>query len=157
MAEPPGNLRTDELRDGQTKLKYHYANRNQIFHYIWNGEAESDIGKGDIEYIKNLFPVVQILAKCLCQFRDIFAEKSKEVLLECIAAYKDCELEPIKRNAESMQKDIDPVANAVIEEYSNGFVEGTSNKLKAIKRVGYGRCKLPLLKSKVVLPAFFWL
>ena len=155
MVESAGNLRIDELRDEQTKLKYHYATRNQIFHFIWNGEDESNIGKEDIEYVKNSFPVIQALIKCLCQFRNIFAKKSKEVLLEYIATYKDCELEPIKRNAESMQKDIDPVTNAVVEEYSNGFVEGTNNKLKVIKRVGYGRCKLPLLKSKVVLAGFF--
>ena len=156
MVESPGNLRIDELRDEQTKLKYHYVTRNQIFHYIWNGEDESDMGKEDIEYIKKSFPVVQALIKCLYQFRNIFVKKSKEVLLEYITTYKDSELEPIKKNAESMQKDIDPVTNAVIEEYSNGFVEGTNNKLKVIKRIGYGRCKLPLLKSKVVLPTFFW-
>jgi transposase len=54
-----------------------------------------------------------------------------------------------------MEKDIESVINAVVEKFSNGFVEGTNNKLKAIKRVGYGRCKLPLLKSKIVLSAFF--
>ena len=156
MVENPGSLRIDELRDEKTKLKYHYVTRNQIFHYIWNGENESDIGKDDIEYIKKLFPVVQALIKCLHQFRNIFEKKSKEVLLEYIATYKGCEFEPVKRNAESMEKDIDPITNAVVEKYSNGFVEGTNNKLKLIKRIGYGRCKLPLLKSKVVLPGFLW-
>jgi len=153
MVEPAGNLRIDELRDEQTKLKYHYVTRNQLFKYIWNGGG--DIGKDDIEFLKNTFPVVNVLRKCLFQFRDIFEKKSKEALLEYIATYKGCEWEPIRKNAESMQKDIDSVTNAVVEEYSNGFVEGTNNKLKMIKRVSYGRCKLPLLRSKIVLPAFF--
>ena len=109
-----------------------------------------------MEYIKNSFPVIKVLKNCLYQFRDIFERKSKEALLGFIAAYKDCELEPIKKFTEGIQKDMEPVTNAVVEDYSNGFVEGTNNKLKAIKRVGYGRCKLPLLKSKIVLPAFFW-
>ena len=72
-----------------------------------------------------------------------------------MAAYKGCELEPIRRFIEGIQKDIDPVTQAVVEEYSNGFVEGTNNKLKVIKRIGYGRCKLPLLKCKIVLAAFW--
>jgi hypothetical protein len=154
MAESPGKLRSGELRDEQTKLKYHYVTRNQIFTHIWNGG--DDIDKDDLEHIKNSFPVIKALKKCLYQFRDIFDKKSKEALFGFIAAYKDCELEPIKKFTEGIQKDIEPVTNAVVEDYSNGFVEGTNNKLKAIKRVGYGRCKLPLLKSKIVLPAFFW-
>jgi len=155
MVDSPGNLRIDELCDEKTKLKYHYVTRNQIFHYIWNGEEKSEICKDDIEHIKNSFPVVQTLINCLYQFRNIFEKKSKEALFEYIMAYKDCEFESIKRFIKSIQKDIEPVTNAVVEEYSNGFVEGTNNKLKVIKRVGYGRCKLPLLKSKIVLPAFF--
>jgi len=153
MIDTPGNLRIDELRDDQTKAKYHYVSRREIFKYIWSGTG--DIGKDDIEFIKTMFPVVKVLIKCLFEFRNIFEKKSKEALAEYIAAYKGCEMEPIKKFAESMSKDIDPVTNAVVEEYSNGFVEGTNNKLKVIKRVAYGRCKLPLLRSKIILPAFF--
>jgi predicted transcriptional regulator len=155
MVESLGNLKIDELRDEQTKAKYHYVTRNEIFKHIWNGEGT--ISKDDMEFIKNTFPVVNVLSECLLRFRTIFENKSKEALTEYITTYKNCELEPIKKNAESIQKDIVPVTNAVVEEYSNGFVEGTNNKLKVIKRVAYGRCKLPLLKSKVVLPGFFGL
>jgi len=154
MVETPGNLRSDELRDEQTKLKYHYVTRNQIFTHIWNGE--DDIAKDDLEQIKNSFPVIKALKNCLYQFREIFEKKSKEALLGFIEVYKGCELEPIKKFIEGIQRDMVPVTNAVVEDYSNGFVEGTNNKLKAIKRVGYGRCKLPLLKSKILLPALFW-
>ena len=154
VVEGPGNLKIDELRDEQTRLKYHYVTRNQIFNYIWNGEG--DIEKDDIGFIKTSFPVVKVLSTCLFEFRGIFEKKSREALSEYIATYKDCGLEPIQKFTGSIQKDIGPVTNAVVEEYSNGFVEGTNNKLKVIKRVAYGRCKLPLLKSKIVLPAFFW-
>jgi len=154
MIDIPGDLRIDELRDEQTKSKYHFVSRREIFKYIWSGGG--DIGKDDIEIIKTTFPVVNVLIKCLFEFRDIFKKKSKEALTEYIAAYKGCELGPLKKFSESMSKDIEPVTNAVVEEYSNGFVEGTNNKLKVIKRVAYGRCKLPLLRSKVILPTFFW-
>ena len=154
MVEGPGNLRIDELRDEHTKLKHHYVTRNQIFTHIWSGEG--DIDKDDLESIKKLFPVIKALSNCLYQFRNIFEKKSKEALLGFIATYKGCELEPIRKFTEGIQKDIDSVTNAVVEEYSNGYVEGTNNKLKVIKRIGYGRSKLPLLKSKIILPAFFW-
>ena len=155
MIDLPGNLRIDELREEQTKLKYHYVTRNQIFKYIWNGEDESDISKEDIESIKKTFPVIRVLINCLYEFRHIFEKKSKEVLAEFITSYKNNDLEPIKLFTNGIQKDIEPITNAVVEEYSNGFVEGNNNKLKVIKRLSYGRCKLPLLRAKVVLSAFF--
>jgi len=155
MIESVGNLRIDELRDEKTKLKYHYVTRNEIFKSIWNGEEASDISKDDMEIIKNTYPVIDSLIKCLTEFRDIFKTKSKKVLTKFITAYKDSELAAIKKFAKGLQKDIEPVTNAVVKKYSNGFVEGTNNKLKLIKRLSYGRCKLPLLKAKVVLPGFF--
>jgi len=148
-----GNLRIGELCDGQTKPIYHYVTRNQIFNYVWMGD--SDISKDDMDVIKKTFPVVNELKQCLYKFRNIFEKKSKEALMEYIETYKNCELEQIKNNAKSIEKDIEPITNAVVEEYSNGFVEGTNNKLKLIKRIAYGRCKIPLLKAKVLLPNFF--
>jgi len=156
MIESVGNLRIDELRDEKTKLKYHYVTRKEIFKYIWNGEEESDVSKDDMELIKSTYPVINSLIKCLAEFRDIFEQKKKKFLTKFITAYKGCELAPIKQFTEGLQKDIEPVTNAVVKEYSNGFVEGTNNKLKLIKRLSYGRCKLPLLRAKVVLPSFFW-
>jgi len=157
MVDLPGNLRIDEYRDEKTKLKYHYVTRNQIFHYIWNGEDKSDIQKDDIEYIKKSFPVIQDLTKCLFQFRNIFEKKNKELLSEYINTYKDCSLNPLKKFAVGLEKDIAAVTNAAVAEYSNGFVEGTINKLKIIKRIAYGRCKISLLRAKILLPTFFCL
>jgi len=153
MVDASASIRNGEMYDGQTKIKYHYVSRHRIFRYIWNGEGE--ISTDDLEFIKNSFPVISMLGECLSQFRDVFAKKSTEALAEYIARYKGCEMEPLKKLAGSIEKDIVPVTNAVVEEYSNGYVEGTNNKLKLIKRIGYGRCKLPLLRSKILLPAFF--
>ncbi|NLY97583.1 MAG: transposase, partial [Clostridiaceae bacterium] len=33
---------------------------------------------------------------------------------------------------------------------SNGFLEGGNNRLKMIKRMMYGRARLPLLRAKVL-------
>ena len=96
MVEDLGNLRIDELRDGHTKVKYHYVTRNQIFKYIWNGQG--DIGEDDIGYIKNTFPVVSVLRKCLFEFRNIFETKSKAALSQYIATYKDCALESVNNH-----------------------------------------------------------
>ena len=51
----------------------------------------------------------------------------------------------------AISEDIDAVKNAVLHQESNGPVEGCICKLKLIKRTMYGRCKFPLLKTKVLL------
>jgi transposase len=43
------------------------------------------------------------------------------------------------------------VENAVASPLSNGFVEGTNNKLKMVKRMMYGRCGIRLLRAKLML------
>ncbi len=39
---------------------------------------------------------------------------------------------------------------APVSDLSNAFAEGTNNKVKMVKRVMYGRCKLPILKAKLI-------
>jgi len=53
--------------------------------------------------------------------------------------------------ARGLLKDIDAVENAVASPLSDGFVEGTNNKLKMIKRMMYGRCGIMLLRAKLML------
>ena len=52
--------------------------------------------------------------------------------------------------AKGLGKEIEAVVNAVSSDLSNGFVEGTVNKLKTAKRAMYGRCHLKLLSAKLI-------
>lgn len=67
---------------------------------------------------------------------------------------KDSAYSQIRSFIKSVLKDIEPISNAVVKEYNNGFVEGTNNKLKMIKRQSYGRSKLELLRAKIILQSF---
>ena len=50
----------------------------------------------------------------------------------------------------SLKRDRAAVKNALIEEWSNGQVEGQVNRLKFINRQMYGRAKFDLLRARVV-------
>ena len=52
--------------------------------------------------------------------------------------------------ADGLEKDIEAVENSVASPLSNGFVEGTNNKLKMVKRTMYGRCSRQLLEAKLM-------
>ena len=56
----------------------------------------------------------------------------------------------VKRFVAGLQRDEEEVLAGLTEVYSNGQVEGFVNKLKLIKRMGYGRAGFPLLRQRVL-------
>lgn len=54
------------------------------------------------------------------------------------------------RFANGLEMDIEAVKNTVTRDLSNGFVEGTNNKIKMITRTMYGRCNPLFLKAKLM-------
>jgi len=56
----------------------------------------------------------------------------------------------LQRFAQGLQRDKEEVLAALTFVYSNGQVEGQINKLKLIKRQGYGRAGFPLLRQRVL-------
>lgn len=50
-----------------------------------------------------------------------------------------------------LEKDIEVVENSVAGPLSNGFVEGTNNKIKMVKRTMCGRCSRQLFRSKIYM------
>lgn len=56
----------------------------------------------------------------------------------------------LERFASALVRDYDAVFAALSLPYSNGPVEGHVNRLKCIKRMGYGRAKLDLLRERVL-------
>ena len=56
----------------------------------------------------------------------------------------------VKRFAQGLQRDKEEVLAGLTLVYSNGQVEGQINKLKLIKRQGYGRAGFSLLRQRVL-------
>jgi len=60
------------------------------------------------------------------------------------------EAQVMKRFAAGLKKDLEAVRAGLAEEWSNGPVEGFVNKLKLVKRQGYGRAGFELLRARVL-------
>jgi transposase len=61
-------------------------------------------------------------------------------------------LRPFARLAAGMTDDLEAITNAFRYPWSTGPVEGHVNRVKLIKRAGYGRAKLPLLRARILSP-----
>jgi hypothetical protein len=130
------------------KLDAHCITKSGIFKYIWSGK---ELALADVVYIIRKYPLVFDVIECVRDFRNIFIEKSAELLKLFTEKYSVSSIKAIKSFAVGLINDYDAVKNAVVSDLSNGFVEGVNNKVKLIKRSMYGRAGLPLLRAKVIL------
>ncbi|MDQ6661734.1 MAG: transposase, partial [Chloroflexota bacterium] len=62
----------------------------------------------------------------------------------------ESDLLELQRFAKGLERDKEAVLAGLTVVYSNGQVEGQVNKLKLIKRQGYGRAGFPLLRQRVL-------
>lgn len=134
------------------KINHHYIKRTDIFRYLWHGD--NHFTENEIKQINDRYTIIEELNDLIKDFRKLFANKSIIELCLFITNNKDSAYSQIRSFIKSVLKDIEPISNAVIKEYNNGFVEGTNNKLKMIKRQSYGRSKLELLRAKIILQSF---
>ena len=130
--------------------KYVYISRKKIFDYLWLDD-KSEIKTKHFEYMLNKYPIIIRLKLCIREFRKIFEKGYQALLYSFIDKYSICEIKPIRKFAESMKKDLEAIENAVSSPLSNGFVEGTNNKVKMVKRTMYGRCGCKLLAAKLMV------
>jgi hypothetical protein len=129
------------------KPTQHTVSKNEFLWHLWSGK---EMDQSDIDFIVSKYPKVIEIQRCIYDFRIIFKEKNVELLEQFIARYSKNTLKPIKSFVSGLQVDLEAVKNSVTSDLSNGFVEGNNNKIKAIKRMMYGRAKIDLLRVKVL-------
>lgn len=132
---------------GERKPKADYITRKGIFNYLWMG---SKLERHHHDFLWEEYGVLQELELCIRQFREIFIKKNMALLYIFIDRYKTSPVKEIASFASGLEKDLAAVENAVASPMSNGFVEGTNNKLKMVKRTMYGRCGKKLLEAKLM-------
>lgn len=114
------------------------------------GKFLDEIERNQIEVMSRL-PWFIELSTAAESFVSAIKESSLKKLMEWIEKYRKSSLHRIKTFVHGLTMDLDAVKNTVRYPISNGIVEGHVNKLKAIKRVMYGRAGLSLLCVKMYL------
>lgn len=124
-----------------------HVTRASLFKFLW---MNAELPPEHKEYVFSKYPHLYELNACVKEFRQIFDKGRMPLLYLFIEKYKRSDLKALASFAKGLEKDIEAVENAVGSNLSNGFVEGTVNKLKTTKRSMYGRCHLKLLSAKLI-------
>lgn len=143
------NKYVSSVRNGPQKhtSKPDYITRKGIFQYLW---LDGKLTQEHYKYLWGKYKILSITEQCIREFREIFRTKRMPLLYLFIDKYKDSEVKEIASFVKGLEKDIAAVENAVASDLSNGFVEGTNNKVKMVKRTMYGRCSQKLLSAKLM-------
>jgi transposase len=84
------------------------------------------------------------------QFQRLVHKRDQQKLDGWIAAVHESGFAPFQSFANGLQRDRAAVDAALTLDWSNGLVEGHVHRLKLIKRQGYGRAKIDLLRRRVL-------
>lgn len=83
-------------------------------------------------------------------FGQIIRKREQQQLATWMKQVQESSFRHIKRFASGLQRDHEEVFAALTSIHSNGQVEGFVNKLKLMKRQGYGRASFPLLRQRML-------
>lgn len=91
--------------------------------------------------------VAQALAQ---EFATVLREHDVSGLFAWLRRAETCSIKELQAVARGMWLDKRVIEAAVALEWSNGQVEGSVNKLKALKRAMFGRARFDLLKRRML-------
>ena len=124
-----------------------YVSKTDVLKHLWSG---AELDGGDKEFVFRKYAVLDEIRQCIIDFREIYNKKDAKLMESFIKIYSESRIKPIASFASGLSGDMHAVMNSVVSGLSNGFVEGTNNKIKLIKRMMYGRAKIDLLRVKVL-------
>ncbi len=101
-------------------------------------------------FLRSLHPEVDQAYELVQQFTQMLRTRTGERLDDWLSSVRESHIRELEGFVRSLERDKAAVLAGLTLPQSNGVVEGKVNKLKLIKRMGYGRAGFPLLRQRVL-------
>jgi DNA-binding NarL/FixJ family response regulator len=125
-------------------------NKRWINALLYKPLEKVKISKEQLDEVIKSYPLLGKLLNLLEEFRSIMKSKDVDEIPHWIDKALHLNIKEINSYIKGLKGDYESINNAIIYNYNNGIAEGSVNKLKAIKRVMFGRNGFDLLKCKVL-------
>lgn len=126
------------------RIKENRISRKTIQHFILTGKTKSE----ELEKLYQSKRTKQAI-ELAREFREILNRNSLNPLEGWIERAEDAKSEAVRGFAKYIKSDQKAVKAAIEYSWNNAVLEGTVNKLKAIKRQMYNRANIQLLFAKI--------
>ena len=100
--------------------------------------------------LRQLHPEVDLADELVQQFARTLRTRTGEKLDAWLTQVADSRIPELLNFAKGIEQEKSAVVAGLTRPQNNGLVEGKVNKLKLIKRMGYGRAGFPLLRQRVL-------
>jgi len=144
--------RRRQLLSGAVMIK-----RTEIIKYLTtvNKKKSKKVRRHWPLFIKE-YPILRALESAYRYFHNCLNESTGTQIDKYIAEYKESKILKLKGFAKGLSADLAAIKEGITSGITSGLVEGGNNKIKLIKRLGYGRMKFPRLKQKILTIANFF-
>lgn len=96
-------------------------------------------------------PELDAVAACVRSFAAMMTERRGSDLAGWLTSAENTGLKPLCSLARGLRQDFDAVTAGLTLDWNSGKVEGNVNRVKRIKRDGYGRAGFDLLRLQILL------
>ncbi|MEV8099832.1 ISL3 family transposase [Kitasatospora sp. NPDC085879] len=96
-------------------------------------------------------PELDAVAACVRSFAAMMTERRGSDLADWLTSAENTGLKPLCSLARGLRQDFDAVTAGLTLDWNSGKVEGNVNRVKRIKRDGYGRAGFDLLRLQILL------
>jgi len=100
--------------------------------------------------LRHLHPEIDLTYALVEQFAQMLRTRTGEQLDAWLEQVRASGVRELQGFVAGVERDKEAVKAGLTLPQSNGVVEGKVNKLKLIKRMGYGRASFPLLRQRVL-------
>ena len=136
-----------EHNSGLSEGKTAKVKSSVIWHYVMTGRTTSE----RLHRIGSTHPLVdKIIQACIAFRKMIHGEDDAPDIAGWIRMASECQVREMTEFAEYIRKDKDAIEQACLTNYSNAVMEGTVNKIKAVKRSMYNRAGVQMLRAKLI-------
>nr|WTB31133.1 transposase [Streptomyces sp. NBC_00830] len=106
--------------------------------------------KAQLKSILARCPELNAVAECVRTFAEMMNDKRGDDLNDWLIRAEATQMPSLRSLARGLRQDFAAVTAGLTLEWSSGKVEGNVNRIKMIKRIGYGRAEFDLLRRRVL-------
>jgi transposase len=127
-----------------------FSAKDAVWLFVRDPADLEETERQDLAVMCQASPTAKMLYELIREFMTMLRHRKGEHLDNWLRSARASHIRELQRFVRSIERDKAAVVAGMTLLHSNGIVEGKVNKLKLIKRMGYGRAGFPLLRQRVL-------
>jgi len=127
-----------------------FQSQKAVWWFMRDSHDLDETEQSALQVLLQACPTASALYQLAQEFLSLLRQRKGDLLDAWIEKVKESQINELCRLVNSIERDKAAVLAGLTLPQNNGLVEGKVNKLKLIKRMGYGRAEFPLLRQRVL-------